>query len=802
MTTPFQTDIGSGTLSFECGKLAQKANGSVLVRHHDNVLLVTATSSSPREGIDFFPLTVDVEERLYARGKIPGSFHKREGRPSTPSILIARLTDRPIRPLFPKDFKNEVQIIVTPLSVDTVNPYDITVVTAASAALSVSDIPFEGPIAATRIGYLDGEFVVNPTYEEINRSELDLVVAGSRSGVIMMEAGASEVSEDVVQQAIEYAQEMNLYGIELQEELAEAHGKPPMTYVPRGYDAELTEKVIEEVAEPFNEALGLSSDESDEKVSEIGAGISEKYGEDYQSQEIEAALDEAMEVAFKQRVLDHGERPDGRSLDEIRPISSEVSLVPRTHGTGLFTRGETQVLGICTLGSVGDAQKLDNLTPEETKRFMLHYNFPPFSTGEARPIRSTGRREIGHGALAERALLSVIPGEEEFPYTIRVVGECLSSNGSTSMGTVCASTLALMDAGVPIKAPVAGISIGLVTGEGGRYVTLTDIQGKEDHLGDMDFKVAGTAEGITAIQLDIKVKSIGYDVIYDALRQAKEARAVILDNISETIPAHRTELSQYAPRMESIQIAVDKIGTVIGPGGKTIRGIVEETGATVDIQDDGTIIIGSSEGSASDKAIQMIKDLTREVEIGEIYTGKVVRTTDFGAFVELLPGKDGMVHISELANYRVPSVEDEVNVGDDITVMVIEVDSTGRVRLSRRALLSDGEDGEDALEAARRRQRAGRGGGGRRNGPDRGRGGRGGDRDRDRGGFRGGRNRGDDRGGYRGGGGRDRDRDRDRGDRGGYRGGRDRDRDGGDRGGYRGGGGRGRGRSESRGYRD
>ena len=787
MTTPFQTDIGSGTLSFEYGKLAQKANGSVLVRHHDNVLLVTATSSSPREGIDFFPLTVDVEERLYARGKIPGSFHKREGRPSTPSILIARLTDRPIRPLFPKDFKNEVQLIITPLSIDTVNPYDITAVTSASAALTVSDIPFEGPIAATRIGYLDGEFVVNPTYEEINRSTLDLVVAGSRSGVIMMEAGASEVSEDVVQQAIEYAQEMNLYGIELQEELAEAHGKPPMVYVPRGYNAELTEKVIEEVAGSFNEALGLPSDESDEKVSEIEAGINEKYSEDYQSQEIEAALDEAMEAAFKKRVLEHSERPDGRSLDEIRPLSSEVSLLPRTHGTGLFTRGETQVLGICTLGSVGDAQKLDNLTPEETKRFMLHYNFPPFSTGEARPIRSTGRREIGHGALAERALFSVIPSEEEFPYTIRVVGECLSSNGSTSMGTVCASTLALMDAGVPIKAPVAGISIGLVTGEGGRYVTLTDIQGKEDHLGDMDFKVAGTTEGITAIQLDIKVKSIGYDVIYDALRQAKEARAVILENIHETIPSYRTELSQYAPRMESIQIAVDKIGTVIGPGGKTIRGIVDETGATVDIQDDGTILIGSSDGEASSKAIQMIRDLTREVEIGEIYTGKVVRTTDFGAFVELLPGKDGMVHISELANYRVPSVEDEVNVGDDITVMVIEVDSTGRVRLSRRALLSDGDSDEDPLEAARRRQRAGRGGGGRRNGPDRGRGG-------DRGGYRGGRNRGDDRSGFRGG------RDR---DRGGYRGGRDRDRDGGDRGGYRGGGGgRGRGRSEGRGYRD
>ncbi len=842
MTTPFQIDIGSGTLSFECGKLAQKANGSVLVRHHDNVLLVTATSAAPREGIDFFPLTVDVEERLYARGKIPGSFPKREGRPSTHSILIARLTDRPIRPLFPKDFKNEVQIIVTPLSVDLVNPYDTTTIIGASAALTVSDIPFEGPISATRIGYLDGEFVVNPTYEELDRSLLDLVVAGSRSGVIMMEAGASEVSEAIVLQAIEYAQEMNLHGIELQEQIAEEYGKPPMVYVPRGYSAELTEKVAEEVSAPLAEALALPGEESNEKVAKIESGIAEKFGEDYQPQEIAVALDEAMEAAFKQRVLDLSERPDGRALNEIRPLSSEVGLLPRTHGSGLFTRGETQVLGICTLGSVGDVQKLDNLTPEETKRFMLHYNFPPFSTGEARPLRGTGRREIGHGALAERALSSVVPGEEVFPYTIRVVSECLSSNGSTSMGTVCASTLALMDAGVPIKAPVAGISIGLVTGEGGRYVTLTDIQGKEDHLGDMDFKVAGTSEGITAIQLDIKVKSIGYDVIHDALRQAKEARGVILENLQETIPAYRTEMSQYAPRMESIQIAVDKIGTVIGPGGKTIRGIVDETGATVDIQDDGTIIIGSSEGSASAKAIQMIKDLTREVEIGEIFTGKVVRTTDFGAFIELLPGKDGMVHISELANYRVPSVEDEVKVGDDVTVMVIEVDSTGRVRLSRRALLSDGDDDGDPLEAARARQRAGRSGGGqRRDGGGGGYRGGGGGRDRDggdRGGYRGGgggRGRGDDRSGFRGdrdrdsgdrggygGGGRGRDggdrggyrgggggRDRDGGERGGYRGGGGgRDRDGGERGGYRGGGGgRGRGgrsegRSEGRGYRD
>ncbi len=815
MTTLFEREIGDGVLSFECGKLAQQANGSVLVKYHDNVLLVTATTSTPREGINFFPLTVDVEERLYARGKIPGSFFKREGRPSTHSILIARLTDRPIRPLFPKDFRNEVQVIVTPLSSDTTNPYDMATIIGASAALTISDIPFEGPISATRMGYIDREFVVNPSYEQLEQSQLDLMVAGSRSGVIMMEAGASEVSEDVVLEAIERAQEVNLQIIELQEELAKEFGKPSMTYVPRSYNEDLTVAICEETVSDLAEALALDDDESDAKVAEIKAAIFEKYGEEHDDSMVATAFEEAFEAAFKRRVLETGERPDGRSLKEIRPLSSEVGLFPRTHGTGLFTRGETQVLGVCTLGSVGDAQKIDNMSPEDEKRFMLHYNFPPFSTGEARPMRSTGRREIGHGALAERALSAVLPDKEDFPYTIRLVGECLSSNGSTSMATVCACTLALMDAGVPIKTPVAGISIGLVTGEGGQYVTLTDIQGKEDHMVDMDFKVAGRVNGNTAIQLDMKVKSISYDVIYDALHQARDAREEILEHIEGTIPAYRSEMSKYAPRMESIQIAVDKIGAVIGPGGKMIRGIVDETGATIDIQDDGTIIIGSSDGNASERAKQMIRDLTKEIEIGEIYTGKVVRTTDFGAFIELLPGKDGMVHISELANYRVPTVEDEVTVGDQVTVLVTDVDQTGRVRLSRRALLSDAdEDGGDPVEAALRRQRAGRGGGGggqrrggggfggdrgdrgdrgpRRDGPGRGGPPRNSDRDRD---FGGGRPRGRSRD-YDGGGpgsagrdqGRDRDRDRRRSDddsnrssqrsqpRGGFGGG-DRDRD-------------------------
>ncbi len=833
ITTPFVRDVGNSTLSFESGKLAQQANGSVVVKYYDNVLLVTATTSRPREGIDFFPLTIDVEERLYARGKIPGSFFKREGRPTTHSVVIARLTDRPIRPLFPKDFKNEVQVIITPLSSDTTNPYDVMAIIGASAALTVSDIPFEGPISATRVGYVDGEFVINPSYAQIEEGELDLTVAGSKSGVIMMEAGASEVSEDMVLEAIELAQEENLHIIELQEELAHEYGKPPLEYTSRGYDPDLNAAMEDEVADSLAEALELPPGENDAKVDEIKDAASEKFGEDVDRQAFSAAFGESLEVAFKKRILESGQRPDGRGLTDIRSISSEVGLLPRTHGSGLFSRGETQVLGVCTLGSVGDSQKIDNLSPEEFKRFMLHYNFPPFSVGEARPVRSPGRREIGHGALAERALASVLPGEEEFPYTIRLVGECLSSNGSTSMATVCACTLALMDAGVPIKAPVAGISIGLVTGEEGRYVTLTDIQGLEDHIGDMDFKVAGTSSGITAIQLDIKVKSIGYDVIHDALQQARLARETILDNIEETIPEYRAELSPYAPRMESIKIPVDKIGAVIGPGGKTIRGIVEETGATVDVQDDGTIMIGSSDGDASAQAIQMIRDLTRDVEIGEIYTGRVVRTTDFGAFVELLPGKDGMVHISELANYRVPTVEDEVNVGDDITVMVIEIDPAGRVRLSRRALLGDADEEGDPLEAAQRRQRAGRRGGGgggpRRNGPDRG--GRGRDfgdrgpsnRDRESGdrgprtrdsfGDRGPRDRDSspDRGP------RDRDSSPDRGprdrDSSPDRGPRNRDRDAGDRGprtrdsdggrsGYRpGGGGRGRNRGDGGGRR-
>ena len=748
MTSNFQRDVGRDVVSIETGKLAQKANGSVVVSNGDNVLLVTATMANPREGIDFFPLTIDVEERHYARGKIPGSFFRREGRPSTFSILIARLTDRPIRPLFPKGFRNEVQIIITPLSLDMETPYDTLAVTAASAALSVSDIPFDGPISCTRIGYLDGKYIINPSYEELETSQLDLVVAGSKSGVVMMEAGASEVGEDIVLEAIEQAQEANFQLIELQEELASSVGKPKTDdYERRGYDPELETKVSDALGNRVLEALRLEGSASDDALSTLKAELNDTFGEDYDARTIGGAFETALDESFRERIIKEGSRPDGRGVKEIRALSAEVALLPRTHGTGLFSRGETQVLGVCTLGSSGDAQKIDTLSPEESKRFLLHYNFPPYSVGEARRVGSPGRREIGHGALAERALTSVLPDEDEFPYTIRLVGECLSSNGSTSMATVCACTLALMDAGVPIKAPIAGISVGLVTGDNGEYVTLTDIQGLEDHVGDMDFKVAGSREGITAIQLDIKVNSISYDIIRDALEQAKEGRLQILDVIHDAIEDVREDLSPYAPRMETIHIPVDKIGAVIGPGGKTIRGIVEATKATVDIQDDGSVIIGSSDGEASQLAIQMIRDLTRSVEVGEIYTGKVVKTMPFGAFVEILPGRDGMVHISELADYHVPAVEDEVNMGDEINVIVIAIDGD-RIRLSRKALLGD----EDDTEVAERVVAQARSGGGDRGprrdgGGDRGPRRDGGDnRDRRGGGRSGGRSGGGGRG--------------------------------------------------------
>ena len=656
--------------------------------------------SEPREGIDFFPLTVDFEERHYAIGQIPGSFFRREGRPTTHAILTDRLIDRPIRPLFPKGFKNEVQVIITTLSSDRETPLDILALNGVSAALSISNIPFNGPLAATRIGYIDGEFIVNPTYQQLEESLLDIVVAGSRDGVSMMEAGANEVDEDTVFEAIQMAQDVNLEIISLQDDFQEEAGKEKSEFVSRGHDPEAVDQAKDVLGNRIYEALVASSDQDDMKIklSELEEELTNSL-EDFDSSVASGAFEELLDEQFRKRILKDNVRPDGRGLREIRPLSADVSLLPRTHGSGLFNRGETQILALTTLGSQSDAQRLDNLSPEETKSFLLHYNFPPYSTGEAGRVGSPGRREIGHGALAERALSAVLPSQEDFPYTIRVVCEALSSNGSTSMGSVCAGTLSLMDAGVPISAPVAGISVGLVTGEDGNYVTLTDIQGLEDHVGDMDFKVAGTTDGITAIQLDIKVNSISFEVIKDALSQAKEARMQILDVLHDAIPDVKADVSPFAPRIEKIKVPIDKIGTVIGPGGKTIRSIVEETKATVDIQDDGTVLIGSSDAEASAHAIRIINDLTREIEVGEVFTGKVAKIASFGAFVELLPGTDGMVHISELDTHRVASVEDIVNVGDEIEVKVISKDNAGRIKLSRKALLSGG-DSNDTYEEA------------------------------------------------------------------------------------------------------
>ena len=696
MSSNFERQVGAKPLVFETGKLAQQANGSVLIRYGDCVALVTATMSSPREGIDFFPLTIDFEERLYARGKIPGSFFRREGRPSTEAVLTDRLTDRPLRPLFPDGFKNEVQVIITPLSSDQENPLDLLAVIGASAALGISDIPFDGPIGATRMGYVDGQFVVNPTYQQLQESQLDLVVAGTKAGVMMMEAGGLEVSEELALEGIRRGQEVNLEVIALQEEMVRSVGKPKVDFRADTVADDLVSRVDAVVDGRLAGALDPQGGKAEQasRLDSLKTEVVEALAETCDPGSVKRAFDGLVEKTFRSRILAGGGRPDGRGVKEIRPLECEVGLLPRTHGSGLFSRGETQVLGVATLGSVGDAQKLDNLSPQESKRFMLHYNFPPYSTGETRFIGSPKRRDIGHGALAERALQAVLPDADEFPYTIRLVSEILSSNGSTSMGTVCAGSLALMDAGVPVKAPVAGISIGLITGENGEFATLTDIQGMEDHFGDMDFKVAGTAEGITAIQLDIKIESIGMDVIEAALSQAREARIILLERMGEAIASPRVEMSPYAPRMTRITIPVGKIGALIGPGGRTIRGIVEETGATVDVQDDGTVVIGSNEETAARKAIEMIEGLTKEAKVGDIYTGKVVRILDFGAFVEILPGKDGMVHISELADHHVATVEDEVSVGEMITVVVKGVDASGRVALSRRALLQN-ESGSD-----------------------------------------------------------------------------------------------------------
>ena len=735
----YELEVGGRLLTIEAGQLAQQASGSVLVRYGDTVVLVTAVAGGVREGIDFLPLTVDYEERLYAAGRIPGSFFRREGRPTTEAVLAGRLTDRTIRPRFPKGIRNDIQIISTVLSVDGENAPEVLSIIGASAALSVSQIPFDGPIAGTRMGRVNGEFVVNPTYQQLVDSDLDLTVSGSREAMIMVEAGANEVSEQDVLEALRIGQEANVAVVELQDRMVSDFGKAKRTdwLKPAPDDEEALNQAVADLAKAKVQAVidkGEARGERSGALSAAEAEATAQLGEQYGTERVTKAFDNVVKKVVRAKILDAGRRPDGRDLTEVRPLSSMVGLIPRTHGSALFQRGETQILTLTTLGPMSMEQRLDSLSPDDRKRYIHHYNFPPFSTGEVRRI-GTGRREIGHGALAERALAPVIPDEVEFPYALRLVSEALGSNGSTSMGSVCGSTLSLMDAGVPIKAPVSGVAMGLITDDDGRFAILTDIQGVEDFMGDMDFKVAGTPEGITALQMDIKVSGLTPEIMRTALHQAKEGRAFILHHMLGTLAEPREELSAYAPRMVRISIPVDKIGAVIGPGGKTIRSITEESGASVDIDNDGTVTIGSMDEAAAAKAITMIEGLTKEVQVGEVYTGPVTRIMNFGAFVEILPGKDGLVHISEISSERVPSVEAAVTIGDEMTVMVTEIDRMGRVNLSRRAVL----EGDDYRPIERER----------RGPPERGNGDR-----RDRG-PRGDRN---DRG--------PRDRNRDRGERG------------------------------------
>ncbi len=689
--TTVQMEVAGKTLSIETGLFAQQANGSVVVRYGETVVLVTAVMGGVREGMDFFPLTVDYEERLYAVGRIPGSFFRREGRPTTEATLAARLADRPLRPRFPKGMRNEVQIIATILSVDHVNQPDIMAITGASAALSISDIPFNGPVAATRMGYVDGELVVNPTYEQLAESKLDLTIAGSRDAIIMIEAGAKEVSEDIVLEALRLGQENNVNLVELQEQLVAKVGREKVSVrTAVAVDADLQARVDELAGPKIGELIdrGEGRGERSAAVKAIEEAVAAALLGEFEPSDIGKAFYETLKKTTRSKILYESKRPDGRKLTEVRELSSTVGVLPRVHGSALFQRGETQILTVATLGSLTMEQKLDGLSPIDSKRYIHHYNFPPYSTGEARRI-GTGRREIGHGALAERALLPVIPDETEFPYAFRLVSEALGSNGSTSMGSVCGSTMSLMDAGVPIKAPVSGVAMGLVTDDKGTFQVLTDIQGVEDFFGDMDFKVAGTEAGITALQMDIKASGISMDVFRTALAQAKEGRAHILQHMLQTIATPRQELNPNAPRMTRISIPVDKIGALIGPGGKTIRGIIEATGASIDVDNDGSVTVGATSGTAADEAIRMIQGLTKDVMVGERYTGKVSRLMNFGAFVEILPGKEGLVHISELATERVGTVQDVVNVGDEIEVMVVEIDRMGRINLSRRAVLED-----------------------------------------------------------------------------------------------------------------
>ena len=747
--TVVHREIGGETLVLETGRLAFQAHGAVTVRYGESIVLATAVMSDrPRaEDIDFLPLTVDYEERLYAAGRIPGSFFRREGRPGQEGILASRLTDRSIRPLFPKGLHNDIQITLTVLSADQENPPEILAMVGASAALAVSQIPFEGPIGACRIAYREGQYSINPTYQESDASTLSMVISGTREAILMVEAGCDEASEDVILEAIRRAQETNTEIISLIEELVAQVGQPKLEVKT---DKETAAKLDSSIREVVGTRLADALSENPDKVAlearenALRDEVSEKLAEEYGDKMLSEGFKSVMRDEVRRRILEQHIRPDGRALEEIRPISCEVGVLPRTHGSGLFTRGMTQVLSTVTVGSLSMKQTLDTVGPDNTKRFMHHYNFPSFSTGEARRVGSPGRREVGHGALAERAILPALPSEDEFPYAIRVVSEVLSSNGSTSMGSVCGASLGLMDAGIPLKAPVAGIAMGLVTGDDGQYAILSDIQGIEDFLGDMDFKVAGTADGVNALQMDIKWTGLTQEILAQALEQARVGRLYIMDRMAQVITTPNRQMSPHAPKMIRLKINPDKIGALIGPGGRVIRGIQEETGCSIDVQDDGSVTIGGVDQTMLEMAQSRVDSLTRELAIGDIFTGKVVRLTNFGAFVELVPGRDGLIRNGDLGD-----LEEDLTEGQEITVMIHEIDQQGRVNLSRRALFGDDSPAAPRPEGARPGfGGAGRGGpgGGRPGGFGGGRGGNGGGRRNGGGGGGGGRPMGGGRG--------------------------------------------------------